>query len=262
MKILRRECKGLPSLSVIIPAFNEANRLEPTLLSVVRYLERHPDAGEIWLAEIWVIDDGSTDDTARRVSAFAESFSEFCPSVRLLRHSTRRGKGAAVKSGVLAATGDFILVMDADGAASIEELERLWAVRTASGASIIIGSRAKPSRETRVQGKFIRKILGRTFTRMLWRLTPGIADTQCGFKLFERSAALALFSRQEESRYAYDVEILHAAQQNGYAIEEVPINWVNIPGSKVNLVGDSWDMFLALFRIEARSRTGAYKITG
>lgn len=240
-----------PFLSVVIPAYNEAHRLPATLQAMEAYFSTQP-----YPVEIVVVDDGSTDQTAGVVQAWAAQH----PNTVLLSDAINRGKGYAVKSGVLSASGELFLVADADGAAPIEELERLLKVLHDNPAPVILGSRARSSKETRIRGHWHRKVMGRIFTWMLFALAPGIGDTQCGFKLFAREAAIPLFTLQTLNGYAYDVEILHAARQNGYAIREVPINWTNVKGSKVNVLTDSWRMFFSLFKIAWHSLQGHYRM--
>jgi dolichyl-phosphate beta-glucosyltransferase len=240
-----------PFLSIVIPAYNEVRRLPQTLTTLADYRAR-----QSYRIEVIVVDDGSTDETAVLLQRWAATH----PDTVLLSDPQNHGKGYAVKTGVLAATGEFVLVMDADGAAPIEEVERLFQTYQERPAPIILGSRAMPSRETRTQGHWHRKVLGRLFTAMLFALVPGIYDTQCGFKLYVRQAAVPLFTLQTVWGYAFDVEILHAARRNGYAIREVPVNWTNVKGSKVNVFVDSWRMFFSLFRIAWHSLQGYYKI--
>jgi dolichyl-phosphate beta-glucosyltransferase len=232
-------------ISVIVPAYNEARRLPPMLLDAVDFLEQHFDS-----YEIIVVDDGSTDDTA----AITEKFARLHNPVAVHRLAENKGKGAAVKAGMLRARGTLRLFADADGATPFGELSRLLKAIYA-GADVAIGSRAMHSTETSIRTRWYRKYLGRTFNACVNALVlPGIADTQCGFKLFTAEAARELFSRQTAERFSFDVELLFLARRLGFRISEVPINWENVPGSKVNLLLDSADMLRDVIRFRWHHR--------
>lgn len=227
-----------PTLSVVIPAFNEAERLPPTLADVSSFLRREGISHEIL-----VVDDGSSDGTAGIVGSTTLLES----TVRVIRLPRNRGKGYAVRTGVLAAAGEFILFADADGSTPITEYLRLreWMDR---GAAVAIGSRAVTGDDTEIRALWYRKLLGRTFNFVVNLIAvPGVRDTQCGFKLFTRRAARFLFSQQRSDRFGFDVELLLIAQKAALPIAEVAVNWKNVPGSKVNLVRDSLKMLSELF---------------
>lgn len=237
-------------LSVVIPAYNEDRRLPGTLSLVYRYLQR---SGMNF--EIIVVDDGSYDGTA----AYVEDFAQKYPGVRLLSYTPNRGKGFAVRTGILAARGDYILMNDADGSTPVEEVEKLLACAQ-QGGEVVIGSRAKPDEEVVVKALLHRKYIGNTFNLIVQSLIlPGIHDTQCGFKLFSRQAAQDIFSVAGLNGYAFDVEILYIARLRGYKINEVAINWANVEGSKVNVLTDSPRMLMEVLRITFGAWTGAYK---
>lgn len=229
----------LLDLSVIIPAFNESTRLPTTLLLVVAYLER-----ENLCYEIIVVDDGSSDNTAELVEGFAKLKSQ----IKLLRLPINKGKGAAVREGMQKASGKRLLFYDADGATPITELPRLQR-ELDQGSDLAIGSRALYSEETRVKTHLHRKLMGRVFSAIVRLLIlPGIADTQCGFKIFTRPVAKYLFTKQTAPGWSFDVELLFLARRAGCQIAEVPINWTNIPGSKVRLISDSFKMLRDVIR--------------
>jgi dolichyl-phosphate beta-glucosyltransferase len=237
-----------PWLSFVIPAYNEERRIVSTLLSVTTYLRarRIP-------SEIVVVDDGSFDGTARLVEEFAREH----PEVRLLRKERNLGKGAAVRTGMLAARGGWRIFSDADGSTPIEEVERLLAA-AAGGATVVIGSRAIGSEDTRTERRLGRAVVGRIFAFFVnWWAVPGIADTQCGFKLFDRRSAEWIFERQRLDDFAFDVEILFLAQRHGLEIVEVPVNWSNVAGSKVDLLRDSSRMLWAVARMRKMHRSTA-----
>ena len=227
-------------LSVVIPAWNEEKRIGSTLVEVGKYLK-----GKSFASEIVVVDDGSVDRTSELAS---EALSRRVP-FRIIRLETNRGKGHAVKEGVLAAAGDVILFSDADLSTPIEEFEKFlpwleW------GDDVIIGSRALKESDVRVHQNPLRQTMGKLFN-VLVRLfvLEGIRDTQCGFKAFKRPAAVDLFSRLTTEGFAFDVEILVLARRLGYQIREVPVVWKNSPPSRVRLMKSSARMVRELWRI-------------
>ncbi len=234
-----------PRLSVVIPAFNEAARLPPYLEEVVGFLEGR---GEDW--EVVVVDDGSTDGTAAVVRAVGVRH----PHVRLLPFGRNRGKGAAVRAGMLAATGAARLFTDADGATPIAELKRLEPV-LAAGADVVIGSRVLLDPAVSVRARSHRVAAGRVFNWLVARLIMrGVADSQCGFKLFTAEAAETLFGALETGGFAFDVELLLRAQARGYRVVEVPVNWADQEGSKVGVLANGPGMLVQILR--ARWRMG------
>jgi dolichyl-phosphate beta-glucosyltransferase len=240
-----------PFLSVVIPAYNEACRLPPYLQSIVEHLnhQRRP-------YEILVVDDGSEDRTAEIV----ELFSRQHPAIRLFRLARHSGKGAAVRAGMLAAEGQLRLFADADGATPIEELERLEAA-ISNGADLAIGSRTLASRDPRyrVQARLHRTVLGNLFNRIVRCLgIRNISDTQCGFKLFRKPTAQDLFSVSRICGYGLDLELLYVAQRRGYRIAEVPINWIDQPGSKVRVVRDGLATLYEMLVIRRNYARGCY----
>jgi dolichyl-phosphate beta-glucosyltransferase len=239
----------IPELSVVVPAFDEEDRLAPMVREAVAWLRARGRS-----FELIVVDDGSTDGTARLVARLAEE----CPEVRLIRLASNGGKGYAVRTGVVNARGSRVLFADADGATPFAELERLEAALD-SGAAVAIGSRARPAGGVRVRAKLYRHVMGRTFHALVRALTVrGIADTQCGFKLFRGDAAQELFSRMRMTGFSFDVEVLLMAQRRGYRIAEVPVNWTHQPGSRVRLAADSLRMACDLVRIRANLLSGEY----
>lgn len=238
-------------LSIVIPAHNEAARILPYLHAIREKLSRQSRS-----YEIIVVDDGSHDDTIKVVREFAKSE----PGLRLIPLPTCMGKGGAVRQGMLAARGRLQLFTDADGATAITELDRLeHAIQ--NGADLAIGSRSLASqrRGFTVNANWHRSLLGGCFNALV-RLggIHGIGDTQCGFKLFERSVARDLFSVSSINGYGFDLELLFIAQRRGYRVAEVPVNWTDQPGSKVRLFRDSVAILREFTIIHRNAANGHY----
>lgn len=229
-----------PELSLVIPAYNESSRLPPYLQAIRAYLE----SSEVRHVEVIVVDDGSTDDMADVVSRMAATW----PQLRLERHGTNRGKGAAVRRGVLAARGRLILFTDADGATPIREERKLRAAIDA-GADLAIGSR-RSGGDGVVRRHWHRKLVGGAFSLIVRGLLAIPAhDTQCGFKMFRRDAGHVLLGTCREDGYLFDLHVLSLAARMGYRVSEVSVDWSDVPGSKVRLLRDSCRMLRALLRL-------------
>jgi dolichyl-phosphate beta-glucosyltransferase len=240
-----------PELSVIIPAHNEAGRILPYLQQIVAYCERQ---GRSY--ELLVVDDGSTD----RTSLVVERLARVHPALQLLRLPACRGKGAAVRYGMQSAVGCLQLFADADGATPIQELSRLEKA-LADGADMAIGSRALAARlpNFAVQARVYRSVLGSLFNAAVRQSgITGIADTQCGFKLFRRIVAQELFGYASINGFGFDLELLYLAQQRGFRIAEVPVNWSDQPGSKVRVLRDGLAMLRDLAVIRRNNQRGYY----
>ncbi|MDR3580389.1 MAG: glycosyltransferase family 2 protein [Oryzomonas sp.] len=239
----------MPSLSIIIPAYNEEDRLPRYLGSIVKYLTEKNTS-----YELIIVDDGSTDSTATVV----EKIMETNPHVKIIRTSQNHGKGFAVKAGMLNACGKLRLFADADGATPIKELERLRQ-GIESGADIAIASRALHDGSTTVTARLHRKIIGTIFNLVVGLLAvQDVNDTQCGFKLFTEASANAIFPLQRISGFGFDVEILFICKKKGYRVKEIPVNWIDIKGSKVKLFRDSWKMFIDVIAIRLNDLRGVY----
>ena len=227
-------------LSIVIPAYNEQARLPRTVVETVRWCTtRNLDF------ELVIADDGSRDETL----ALGRLFEESDVRIRALA-CPHMGKGATVRMGILNAKGRFVLFMDADGATPLNEISKLLDA-IEEGHDVAIGSRVvqRPG-EVEVKTSLHRHFIGRCFALFVNLLAiTGIADTQCGFKMFRREAAGAIFSRQKTTGFAFDVEILFIARRLSLSIVEIPVNWVAQPGSKVNLVTDSLRMLWDIGRI-------------
>jgi glycosyltransferase involved in cell wall biosynthesis len=218
------------SISIIIPAYNEEKRLPATLRQVIAYLRR----GDWPFAEILVVDDGSTDGTAQVAEQMRADF----PEMRVLRNPGNRGKGYAVRHGMMECRGEWALFTDADLSAPIEELETLWQATEREGAQVAVGSRALDRRLIGVHQSWFRENAGRVFNLSM-RLITGLPfhDTQCGFKLFEARAAREIFRRQLLDGFGFDVEVLFIGRRLGYREIEVPVRWSDVVGTKVSTWG-------------------------
>jgi dolichyl-phosphate beta-glucosyltransferase len=232
-------------LSVVIPAYNEALRLPATLARVRAHL-----AGRGVPHEIVVVDDGSSDATAEVARAGGET-------VRVLRHEPNRGKGYAVRRGMLAAGGERRLMTDADLSTPIEELAKLEAAID-RGFDVAIGSRAVAGATIEVHQPAYREAMGRLFNVLVQALLlPGLADTQCGFKLFTAGAAEAAFGACRLDGFSFDVEALYVARRRGLRIAEVPVVWRNDAATRVGL-GAGGVAFADLVRIRCLALRGVY----
>lgn len=195
--------------------------------------------------EIIVVDDGSSDDTARVVGKAAEKH----PAIVLLQNVRNRGKGYSVKHGVLSSRGRFVLMSDADLSTPIEEIEKLFK-ELEGGYEIAIGSRAVPGSRLLKKQPWHRQLMGKTFNTLIRMLAViEIHDTQCGFKLFTGEAARRVFALQRIERFAFDVEALYLAKKMGFKIREAPVVWVNSPDSRVGIIKDSLRMMRDLLKI-------------
>lgn len=234
-----------PDLSVVIPAYNEQARLLPTLERVARYLT---DQGLEY--EIIAVDDGSRDQTLE----IARRFAAQNPRVRVLSNRKNRGKGGAVRRGVAAARGRRILFTDSDLSTPIEEFGKLNARMEADDRiGVVVASRAVPGAQLKRHQPFYREWMGKIFNVFVQLMVfRGIRDTQCGFKLFRREVARDVFRSMTIPDFGFDVEILYLARKLGVAIAEVPVVWINAPGSKVSSVRDSLRMFRDLIQIKLR----------
>ncbi len=238
-----------PELSVVIPAFNEERVLGKCLELVERYVRARD-----FTFEILVVDDGSTD----RTREVAGEYSARSDHVRLLANDRNRGKGFAVRQGMLAARGKQILFMDADLSTAPEEFDRMkdWFDR---GYAIVIGTRRSAGATIDRHQSFVRETMGKIFTaisRIILRTS--VSDFTCGFKAFSHAAAQSVFSRQRLNDWSFDAEVLHIAQRRGIPIKEIPVHWADTEDSKVHIVQDTFRSLLGLLRILLNSILGKY----
>lgn len=237
-----------PFITVVIPAFNEVKRLAVTLGPMWRSLRRR-----FADFEMIVVDDGSTDGTAEVVRTFSIEHQ----NVRLISYPINRGKGYAVRQGVLSSSGQYVLFSDADQSTPMREVRKL--LRALESCDIAIGSRAiRESRIAQYQPIY-RVVMGKTFNKFVQLMTvPGVKDTQCGFKCFFGDEARELFSRCRIDGFSFDVEVLYLARRKGLRIAEVGVYWRNSPESKVHPVWHSLQMLRDLLRIRFFSLLGGY----
>jgi dolichyl-phosphate beta-glucosyltransferase len=245
--VFSEELNGMQSktLSVVIPAYNEETRLLPSLQRITEYFSAvNLDY------ELIVVDDGSRDDTAGLARRFAAAH----PGVRVLRNAKNRGKGGAVRRGMAAARGEWILFSDADLSTPIEEYEKLAAVLQRSPQiDVVVASRDIQGAQVARHQPFYRELMGKTFNLFVQGIVfRGIHDTQCGFKLFRRETARKIFLDMTIPGFGFDVEVLYLARKFKHNIVEVPVIWKNVGGSKVSPVRDSIRMFSDLIRIKMR----------
>jgi dolichyl-phosphate beta-glucosyltransferase len=235
--------------SIVIPAYNERRRIAPTLERVLAFVRR-----EKWDAEIIVVDDGSSDDTAEIVRSMAERN----PQLRLVENPGNRGKGYSVRHGMLEAQGEIVVFSDADLSSPIEEMPKLLQAIEA-GADIAIGSRWLQAELQTNRQSLHRQFFGRVFNA-LNRLILGLPfkDTQCGFKAFTRRAAQTILPLQRIERWGFDPEILFLARKFGFRVKEVPVRWGHVGGTRINPLIDGARMFEEMLRIRWYDISGKY----
>jgi glycosyltransferase involved in cell wall biosynthesis len=236
-----------PFLSLIIPAFNEEKRLPGTLQQVAHFL-----AAQNYSSEVLVIENGSQDATYEIAGEFAEKNKTFA-----VHHTDQRGKGLAVRTGMLAARGEYRMMLDADLSMPIEQIERFVPFML-KGTDIIIASREAPG-AVRYNEPPYRHWGGRAINLMIRLLAlPGLQDTQCGFKCFKAAVAEDLFGKQTLNGWGFDIEVLYVAKQRGYSIVELPIPWYYREQSHVHPIPDTLRMFFDILRIRRNAALGIY----
>jgi dolichyl-phosphate beta-glucosyltransferase len=229
-------------LSLVVPSYNEADRLPPSLVR----MREHLDAGAEEY-EVIVVDDGSTDATAAVVERAAADW----PQLRLLRLERNQGKGAATRAGMLAARGDHRAFSDADLSTPLDELPRLRS-HLEGVCQVAIASRAGDA-QIEVHQALRRELMGKTYNLLLRMLVlPGIRDSQCGFKVFTAEAAVACFEPMQTQRFGFDAEVLLRARRRGWRIAEVPVRWRHVEASRVHPLRDASRMLLDLILLRLR----------
>ncbi|MGE5183800.1 MAG: dolichyl-phosphate beta-glucosyltransferase [Acidobacteriota bacterium] len=237
-------------LSIVVPAYNEEHRIPPTLERLHAYLSQQP-----LHYEIVVVDDGSRDDTCGVVTRAMATI----PNLRLVRQTPNKGKGAAVRLGMLEARGQIRVMCDADGSMPPEQLPKLLAPITECKAAIAIGSRYAAGAKTDAKQPFYRVLWSRLANRVIQRsLVPGVRDTQCGFKAFTAEAARDLFPYARIDGWAFDLEILALGKRRGFSIVEVGVEWKDDRRSRVNPLKDLWKVVREALTIRKNLRRGVY----
>lgn len=237
-------------LSIIVPAYNEAQRIAPTLERLHAFL-----LTQSLRSEIVVVDDGSRDDTC----AVVEAAMPRIPYLRLIRQTPNRGKGAAVRRGMLEARGQIRVMCDADCSMPPEQLPKLLAPIIGCRAEIAIGSRYAEGASSDIKQPLYRVMWSRLANQVIQRsLVPGVRDTQCGFKAFTAEAARDLFERATIDGWAFDLEILALARRRGHGIEEVGVAWTDDRRSRINPLTDMWKVMREALVIRSNLKRGVY----
>lgn len=242
-------------LSLIVPAYNEEKRLPATLVRLTEYLSSRD-----FSYEVLVVDDGSRDRTRDLVREFAATHEW----LRLVQYDEglrplNRGKGFAVRQGVLHAVGRDVLFSDADLSTPLEEMEKLLPPISRGACDIAIASRALPESKLTVHQPWYREMMGRTFNKFVQRIAvPGIVDTQCGFKAFRGDVAKRIFGLAQIDGFGFDTEILFLAQKFGYRVQEIPVVWVHKDDSRVNPLSAPLQMMSELITVRLNDMRGVY----
>jgi glycosyltransferase involved in cell wall biosynthesis len=241
-------------LSIVIPAYNEVNRIRRSLDAVLSFLQTQK-----YRAEIIVVDDGSSDETATRVSEYIPKFHEAGHDLRVLTNKPNRGKGYSVKRGLTEARGEIVLFSDADFSSPITEATKLIDPIAEGRADVTFGSRALNRELIGIHQPLLRDFGGRVFNLFMKTITGlKFKDTQCGFKAFRREPALPVFKLQRIERFGFDPEVLYIAKKRGLRLLEIPVIWNDSEGSKVSYFRDSINMFIDLIRIRFNDLAGRY----
>ncbi|KAJ4843055.1 hypothetical protein Tsubulata_026631 [Turnera subulata] len=267
-------------LSLVIPAFNEEHRLPGALDETINYLQQRAAKDKSFTYEVVIVDDGSTDATKRVAYDFVKKFT--VDKVRVIPLGKNQGKGEAIRIGMLHSRGELLLMLDADGATKVNDLEKLEheihavgrkefhsgdsvasdsSFRVSDTLIAAFGSRAHLEEKALASRKWYRNFLMKGFHLVvLLAAGPGIRDTQCGFKMFTRSAARKLFTNIRLKRWCFDVELVFLCKRFGIPMAEISVNWTEIPGSKVNPLSIP-NMLWELALMSAGYRTGMWKIS-
>ncbi len=236
----------IKSLSIIIPFFNEGDRISENLYKVKKFLQKNKTIN----FEIIYVNDGSSDTSEEKVKEFKKKIKSKKSIIKLLNLRKNLGKGAALKYGVLKANNTWILTTDIDLSVSLNQFKN-WDKKgyiNPQAKEIYFGSREL--KNSVVKTKFYRKVLG-SFFRMFYKffLNVNLKDTQCGFKLYKKDIAKKIFSSLQSKKFEHDLEIVLLAKKNDYSIVELPIKWVHKPGSKLHIIFDPIKMFFGIIKI-------------
>jgi dolichyl-phosphate beta-glucosyltransferase len=246
----RRDDRSGPYLSIVIPAYNEERRIRPSLKAILEHARSAP-----YRTEILVVDDGSTDRTIEVSRAALAGV----PGARVVENGRNRGKGYSVRHGAVEATGEVMLLTDADLSTPIEEVDSLLRHLGEIGHGIVIGSRAVTDSHVEIHQNPVRELMGKTFNRIVRALTGlPFNDTQCGFKLMTVRDTLPIFRKALIDGFSWDVELLYVAARRGVPVKEVGVTWRNAAGSKVGVLTEPWRMFRDIFKIRSAYGRGHY----
>ena len=258
------ETSPTKDLSVVVPAYNESKRLPQMLNETLDYLvtRANQPTDPVFTFEVIIVDDGSKDNTVD--VAYKYTVHHGSDLVRVLKLERNQGKGAAVRAGVISSRGRYILMADADAATVFADIEKLEQAASL-GAHVAIGSRAhlKGQQNENGQGRsFIRGFISSVFNFVVVYVggVTGIKDTQCGFKLYQRDAARAAFQGQNLMRWAFDVENLYRVQTLGYRMVEVPVQWTEVPGSKLSVVKATVNMLIDMVKMRYSYSAGKWLV--
>lgn len=242
----------MPYLSIVIPAYNEENRIGRTLGATFDYL-----AGQSYGSEVIVVNDGSTDRTAEMVR---ELSGRFGIDLRLLENPGNRGKGYSIRHGMLAANGEIVLFYDADLSTPTSEIVKVIKPIADGSYDIVFGSRALDRSLIGTRQSFLREFVGRAGNWVQYLFTGlKFRDTQCGFKAFRRETAQAVFPLQQIDGFGFDPEILFIASRQGWRLLEIPVIWNHVEGSKVHVIGSPLKVLLEVMTIRWNQLTGKYE---
>ena len=236
-----------PLLTIVVPAYNEGKRLPATIPQIIHYVSQQPFG-----VEVVIVNNNSSDDTREIADQFAADYDY----IKVIDEA-RQGKGAAVKTGMMAGTGDYLFIADADLSMPISQVNHFLPPESGD-YDVAIGSREAPG-AVRYDEPEYRHIMGRVFNLIVrWFAVPGFHDTQAGFKCFTQEAARRVFPKQTVDGWAFDVEVLFIAQKLKCKIIEVPIEWHYQPNSRINPLQSSYEMFAEVFKIRQKGKQGVY----
>lgn len=241
-------------LSIIIPAYNEQDRIGKTIEETFRYLNSRP-----YQSEVVVVNDGSRDKTREVVAGYRAEYGE---RLRILDNPGNRGKGYSVRSGMLAGQGEILLFYDADLATPLSEVEKVLTPIEENRYDVVFGSRALDRSLIGTHQSWFREMIGRVGNLVQFVFTGlRFKDTQCGFKAFRREAAQSVFPLQQIDGFGFDPEILFIARKQGWRLLETPVRWNHVPGSKVHVIGTPLKALMEVMTIRWNDLRGKYKRT-
>ncbi|HOK40291.1 MAG TPA: glycosyltransferase family 2 protein [bacterium] len=244
-------------ISIIIPCYNEERRIPKTLDKISFYIQKKEEETDKYLFQIIVIDNNSTDGTINKLKEKQANFNDYL----IIIANEYKGKGWAIKKGVLNSDGDIILFTDADLSTPIEELDKALVEIEKNGADIVIASRQHKESQILKRQNYMRETMGKIFNKIMnLILNTGFKDTQCGFKVFKKDVALKLFNLSQIKGFAFDAEIIFLAEKIGYKIVEIPVVWINSKSSKVKMFSDSLNMIIDTLKVRINYQKGIYKL--